>query len=109
MIAAKRRAKVQTKRVPALRELQELFQRAILEAKAMPAQVLASSKASRKTLFGVYRHAYSARLVEVLGNDHECLRAYVGEGAFDTLGRAYVAACPSRHTNVRWWARDLPE
>ena len=68
-----------------------------------------SSKADIDTLLAVYRHAYSARLVEVLGNDFPGLKALAGVEAFDSLARAYVAAHPSRGFSVRTVGRLLAE
>jgi Putative DNA-binding domain len=68
-----------------------------------------SSKADIDTLLGVYRHAYSARLVEVLGNDFPGLKALAGVEPFDNLARAYIAAHPSRGFSVRTAGRSLAE
>ena len=64
-------------------------------------QVRASSKASAEVLLQVYRNAYSARLVEVLGNDFPALKALAGETPFEAMARAYIAAHPSRGFSVR--------
>ncbi len=45
----------------------------------------------------VYRHAYRARLVAALADN----------AAFDALGRAYAAACPSRQPSIRWFGDAL--
>jgi hypothetical protein len=68
-----------------------------------------SNKADIDTLLGVYRHAYSARLVEILGNDFPGLKALAGAEAFDKLARAYIAAHPSRGFSVRTIGRSLTE
>src|SRR4029078_260172 len=65
-----------------------------------------SSKADIDTLLAVYRHAYSARLVEVLGNDFPGLKALAGAEPFDSLARAYIAAHPSRGFSVRTAGRS---
>ena len=50
-----------------LKELQDSFQRGILAGDdAILDEVNDSDKEQRKVLFGVYRHAYVARLAEIL-------------------------------------------
>lgn len=89
--------------------LQDAFQRAILDGDdAVLAEIVDSPRERRDVLFGVYRNAYSARLVEILGNDFPALSAFLGDDAFDAAARAYVAARPSRHRNARWVGQDLP-
>jgi len=52
-----------------LKDLQESFQRGILAGDdTILAEIKDSAKEERKALFGVYRHAYVARLAEVLGD-----------------------------------------
>jgi hypothetical protein len=97
-------------RAPTLAELQESFQEAVIEGDdALLALIPDNSKTTRDVLLGVYRHAYVARLVEVAGSDYPRLKAYMGDAEFDRTLRGYVAVCPSRHPNVRWFARRLPE
>jgi hypothetical protein len=53
-----------------LKELRESFQRGILASDdAILAEIQDSAKEERKMLFNVYRHAYVARLAEVLADD----------------------------------------
>ena len=90
--------------------LQDEFQRAVLTGDdAILGEILDSPKEKRDVLFGVYRHAYGARLVESLRTDHALLHSYVGDETFDAMGYAYVAASPSYHPNIRWFARALPD
>lgn len=86
------------------------FQHAILTGDdAVLAEILDSPKEKRDVLFGVYRNAYGSRLVESMRNDHDLLHSYLGDDMFDTMGKAYVAANPSQHPNVRWFSRALPD
>ena len=64
---------------------------------------------SAETMFGVYRNAYWARLVEALGNDLPGLKALMGDEAFDRMARAYIAKHPSQHPSIRWAGRYLVE
>jgi hypothetical protein len=92
-----------------LKELQDSFQRGILAGDdAILAEVNDSDKEQRKVLFGVYRHAYVARLAEILDDDYEQLHAYLGDQAFAKLVKAYIAANPSDQRSARWFGRHLP-
>lgn len=95
---------------PTLHELQRSLQSAILNGDdAVLATLLDNSRTSRGTLFGVYRHAYEARLVEVLMNDFPFTRGYIGDDDFSALARSYISAHPSRTQNVRWFGAGFPE
>ena len=92
-----------------LKELQDTFQRGILAGDdAILNEVNDSDKEQRKVLFGVYRHAYVARLAEILDDDYEQLHAYLGDQAFAKLVKAYIAANPSDQRSARWFGRHLP-
>ncbi len=93
----------------ALKELQESFQRAVVDGDdAVLAELVDSSKENRTVLLGVYRHAYGARLIDFLRNDYEKLHALLGDDQFDDLGRAYIRAHPSTTPNARWYGARLP-
>jgi hypothetical protein len=95
---------------PSLAELQALFQRAVIEADDSILDLIAdSSMETRDVLFGVYRHAYVARLVEVLRNDYERLSVVAGEAAFERLARDFIAVHPSHTPNARWFGQAFPE
>ena len=86
------------------------FQRGILtDDESILAEIPDSPKEKRATLFGVYRHAYSSRLVEAMRNDHKLLHIYLGDEMFDAMGHAYVGANPSQNPNVRWFSSSLPD
>ena len=66
------------------------FQRAILTGdETVLAEVLDSPREKREVLFGVYKYAYSSRLVEAMRNDHEFLHLYLGDEMFDEMGEAF--------------------
>jgi len=93
-----------------LKELQDRFQRALLEGDdGILALIPNSPKETRENLLDVYRNAYVLRLIEFVEHDHECLHAYLGDEGFDTMARAYIEAHPSDQPNARWFARHLPE
>jgi Putative DNA-binding domain len=94
---------------PTLSELQAAFQRAVmLRDEDILDDLLDNSRTNRGVLFGVYQHAYTSRLIEVVRNDHQLLHRYVGE-AFSELARGYIAARPSRNQNARWFSHGFPE
>lgn len=93
-----------------LKELQDRFQNSILTADdAILADIKDTSKEQRSVLFGVYRNAYGARLVEILQSEFPLLYVYLGDDHFERLARAYVAAHPSRFRNARWFGLNLPD
>lgn len=57
---------------------------------------------------GIYRHAYQARLREVLGKDHARLATALGDARWDALCVAYLDAHPSRHHSLRYFGDALP-
>ena len=62
------RASPRRRGMSSLKDLQESFQRGILAGDdTILAEIKDSAKEERKVLFGVYRHAYVARLAEVSG------------------------------------------
>lgn len=60
-------------------------------------------------LLDIYRHAYRARLVEALRDNHDLLPRVMGDDAFDALAAAYVEAQPSRHPSIRWYGDELAD
>jgi Putative DNA-binding domain len=93
-----------------LKDFQDRFQRAILEGDdGILADIPDGPHETKSNLLGIYRDAYALRLIEVIGNDHELMRRYLGEQRFGEMARAYIASCPSNHPNARWFAHKLPE
>lgn len=93
-----------------LKEMQETFQRAVVEGDdAVLAELVDTSKEKRDVLLGVYRNAYVLRLIEFLMGDYEMVHTLVGDEQFGDLARAYIAAHPSRQPNARWFGMHLPE
>jgi hypothetical protein len=95
---------------PALAELQALFQSAVIDGDDAVLDLVAdSSRTTRDVLFGVYLHAYRARLVEILRNDYAELACVTGDRLFEELAFAYIAEHPSRTQNARWFGNAFPE
>ncbi len=93
-----------------LKDFQDRFQRAILEGNdAILENLTDGARETKANLLQVYRDSYVLRLIDVVGNDHEHLRRYLGEPDFRAMARHYIAAHPSHHPNARWFSRGLPE
>jgi hypothetical protein len=93
-----------------LQRTEHVFQDGLLgRSRDILGSVRGNARESAETMFGVYRNAYWARLVEALGNDLPGLKALMGDAAFDTMARAYVAKHPSQHPSIRWAGRHLAE
>ncbi len=93
-----------------LKDFQDLFQRAILEGNNDILEHIPDGPRETKTnLLGIYRDAYVLRLIDVVGNDHELLRLYLGDDRFHAMARAYIDSYPSQSPNARWFAHRLPE
>jgi hypothetical protein len=91
-----------------LASLQRAFQRHVdRPGRAMAGAVLATARAGAARRLGVYADAYRLRLVEALANDYPALQAVLGEAGFEGMMRAFIAARPSRHANLRWYGGEL--
>lgn len=102
------RAREQTS--PTLAELQDLFQRAVLNGDAAVLNLIpGNGRTTADVLLGVYQHAYRGRLAEILGVDYPLLQRYMEQEAFDEMAYAYIGAHPSDTPNVRWFGRHLPK
>jgi putative DNA-binding protein len=92
-----------------LAALQDQFQEALLSGDDRVLSVIRDSHRERRdVLLGVYRHAYTERLVEFVENDHELLHKYLGNEAFGEMAQAYAAAYPSQDRNARYFCSHLP-
>ncbi|WP_353094164.1 DNA-binding domain-containing protein, partial [Methylibium sp.] len=92
-------------------EQQRRLSRAVVEddlAEATSAGGLLRSRAGG-SLLHIYRHAYRARLVAALRENHEGLPRVMGDEAFDALAQAYLSAYPSRHPSIRWFGEYLAD
>ncbi len=93
-----------------LKDFQDSFQRAILDRDdTILSDIPDGPRETKTNLLGIYRDAYVLRLIDVIGNDHEMLQRYLGEAPFEEMARAYIASCPSRHPNARWFSHRLPQ
>jgi hypothetical protein len=90
---------------PSLAQLQALFQARLLTGDESVLDHLAGGG----RFMGVYEHAYSGRLAEILAEDFPTLRRLLGDEEFDAMARAYVAAHPSSTRSVRWVGGHLAD
>lgn len=88
-----------------LRAQQQRLQGAVLGDDAAAAGLLRPRAGGG--LLGIYRHAYTARLVEALRDNFEKLPRVMGDAAFDALAAAYIDEHPSRHASIRWYGEHL--
>jgi len=58
-------------------------------------------------LLPVYQHAYRARLMAALRDNHGVLPRAMGDEAFEALASDYLDAHPSRHPSIRWFGDRL--
>ncbi len=92
-----------------LAELQDLFQRAVMDGDgAILQSIPGNGRTTSDVLLGVYQYAYRGRLADILGIDHPLLKRHMGNDVFDEMAHAYITAYPSNTPNVRWFARHLP-
>lgn len=87
-----------------LQTLQSQFQNALLHDQPAATGLLSTRGVAQ---FGVYRHAYRARLHGALRDNFEVLPLVMGDDAFDALANAYIDAHPSRHYSLRWFGHTL--
>ncbi|MBT9525525.1 MAG: putative DNA-binding domain-containing protein [Rhizobacter sp.] len=61
------------------------------------------------SLLRIYQHAYAARLLGALRDNHGVLPRAMGDEAFDALALAYLQAHPSRQPSIRWFGDRLAQ
>lgn len=94
-----------------LATLQAEFQAGILSAAedVLPDAIQPGSRETAGVLFGIYRHAYAARLVEVLHGNFDQTWTLLGDEGFAAAARAYIATAPSAVRNARWYGEGFSE
>ncbi|MGO1003441.1 HvfC/BufC family peptide modification chaperone [Lysobacter sp. CA196] len=63
---------------------------------------------SRKARLRMYRHAYVARLTEVLNDDHAVLGAYLGDELWPRMRASHIDAHPSGYCSLPNFGTSLP-
>jgi hypothetical protein len=72
-------------------------------------QVRGGPHESVDTMLGIYRNAYTIRLVKILRGDFSRLHRLVGDATFDRIAEDYLDARPSRSFSVRWVGAGLAD
>jgi len=93
-----------------LADAQRAFAARVMESELQASLdgLLGDARADARERVGVYRHAYLARLLEVLGDDYPALKRALGESAFRGLAESYVRALPSQSPSLRDLGARLP-
>jgi hypothetical protein len=91
-----------------LHSLQQLFFAAMRAPQvALPENLALDRRVKAELGFGIYRHAYQARLREALENDHAALATYLGDSLWQQLCAQYITAHPSTHRSLRYFGNQL--
>jgi hypothetical protein len=93
-----------------LARLQHIFQDCVLhpgEAEST-AWISASGRAAPEIQLFTYKHAYAARLREVLANDYPATLMALGDKLFDRLADDYIREYPSHYFSLRDFGSQLP-
>lgn len=102
----------------ALRVQQEWFAAIISTPQDEPAPVDAGSAARLITpsatldsleRIEIYRRSYHARLIECLADDYPVLQHALGEDAFESLCRRYIARHPSRAPSLNYFGQFMAD
>ena len=107
-----------TERALTLRMQQEWFlavvsspesESAPVDEQSAPRLVRPSKTLSSLERLEIYRRGYHARLIECLADDYPVLQHALGEEAFETLCRAYIARFPSTAPSLNYYGRQMAE
>lgn len=92
-----------------LADLQNHFGRFLFDGDDRIAdEVVSTNGLDARSRLQIYANAYRTRFAEVLANDFPALRTFLGDGPFEQLSGAYIAACPSRSFTLRGFGARLP-
>lgn len=91
-----------------LSTLQNRFLDHLREPHAAAVDGVADGQLAAATGLRIYAHAYRARLIEALDNDHPMLGKYLGDDLWSQLCTGYIAAHPSRVRSLRDFGAHLP-
>ncbi|MGB6976384.1 MAG: DNA-binding domain-containing protein [Gammaproteobacteria bacterium] len=95
-----------------LTALQNLFQAYLMEGYQDIETHIITAPSDEITVWGrldIYRNAYYARLVEILGLDYPVLKKILGIKRFEKLGHAYVSQYPSHSFSIRLFGCHFSE
>jgi hypothetical protein len=89
--------------------LQRQVMHALRATDAPPADWIAGDDAQATRRLHIYRHAYRARLAQVLADNFPMLARLVGDEWWRRLAGAYLDAHPAHRYSIRWFGEHLPE
>lgn len=90
-------------------QMQNHFQHYLLQQQSsIENEILSTEKVPAHVRLDIYRHAYYARLLEILQLDYPALHTLLGDEEFFLLGKRYILAYPSHFRSVRWFGGALP-
>jgi hypothetical protein len=93
-----------------LRQLQrDLQQHLVGEPSAIADAIVDAPPLAVDERLGIYRNAYSVRLIEALDDTYPVLHAVLGDEDFAALGEEFIATHPSVHRSIRWYGSELAE
>ena len=91
-----------------LHDLQQTFQAHVLHGDASMLDLISSNVLpSPEVRLAIYSNAYRLRLLEALATDYPGLHTLAGDKLFEQIGRDYIAAYPSTHYSIRYFAQYL--
>lgn len=91
-----------------LRDIQENFQAYIMDDdERIISQLTDLERMGAKARADVYKRGYALRLLEIMGKDFPVLKEFMGEDAFDRMGREYIKTFPSDHYNIVYYDRHM--
>lgn len=92
-----------------LRAVQSAFHNYLLDLPSNIAQqVVEDGRIGVAHRLHIYHNAYRMRLLECLQDSFGKTWAYLGDSAFESAARAFIAAAASSYRNLRWYGDAFP-
>ena len=94
-----------------LAPLQDRFQGYLTTGDLAPVlqEIVGDARADAETRLGIYADAYWLRLLDALRDNYPAVNGLLGDDAFETLVKAYIAEHPSPYRSIRWFGDRLAE
>lgn len=91
-----------------LAAIQKKFQAQLLDKKSDFANLItATNELTPEARINIYKHGYSARLIDTLADNYSKLQQYLGKDKFDKLANSYLQTYPSNFRSIRWFGDKL--
>ncbi|NOZ53430.1 MAG: DUF2063 domain-containing protein [Gammaproteobacteria bacterium] len=99
---------VQSKVVPKLKDLQNIFKQYLMHGDSAIATHIVSTKTfANDARLAIYSNAYYARLAESLEKDYTSISVLLGDNAFYQLCERYTDTFPSKNPSLRWFGQHM--